>query len=186
MTKGPHADGSVGAAHVVAPAAGRSDVTGDEAGTHDGRARCVAGLFVPQRGARRGDWRRPPAGRPTVGRPPNRGWRASDRGSVTAELAAALPALVLLMLAGVIAVSAAGVKVRCVSAARDGALGAARGDDGAAAARRTAPDGASVSVTVEGDVARATVRARVTPFGGLLPAIEVSASAAAAVEPGPP
>lgn len=176
MTTDPDTGVSVGAAHAVAP-------TG---GDRERRARCVAGVFVPQRGARPGDRRRPAAGRPTVGRPPNRGWRARDRGSVTAELAAALPALVLLMLAGVLAVSAAGVKVRCVSAARDGALGAARGDDGAAAARRAAPEGASVSVTVEGDLARATVRARVAPFGGLLPAITVSASATAAVEPGPP
>jgi hypothetical protein len=105
---------------------------------------------------------------------------------VTAELAAALPALVLLLVAGVMAVSVAGVKIKCVSAARDGALSAARGDSGVDAARRVAPDGADVAVSVDGDRAHATVTARVTPFGGLLPSIAVSASAVAAVEPGPP
>jgi hypothetical protein len=97
-----------------------------------------------------------------------------------------MPVLVMLILAGVMAVSAAGTKIRCGSAARDAALAAARGEDGAAAARRVAPDGATVAVSADGDLARATVSARVRPFGKLLPGFAVSGSAVAAVEPGAP
>jgi hypothetical protein len=111
------------------------------------------------------------------------GW---DRGSATAELAATLPALMVLLLAGVMAVSAAGTKIRCGSAARDAALAAARGEDGANAARRVAPDGAAVRVSTDGDLSRATVSAKVQPFGDLLPGFTVSGSAVAAVEPGSP
>jgi hypothetical protein len=97
-----------------------------------------------------------------------------------------MPVLVILILAGVMAVSAAGTKIRCGSAARDAALAAARGEDGAAAARRAAPDGATVAVSADGDLARATVSAQVRPFGNLLPGFTVSGSAVAAVEPGAP
>jgi hypothetical protein len=155
--------------------------TGAAGGGGPGRAGCVGGRFILTAEGRPGDRRRPP-GR----RAPGRGGTGRDRGSVTAELAAALPALMLLLVAGVMAVSVVGVKIRCVSAARDGALGQARGDSGVDAARRVAPDGAAVTVTVDGDLARATVSTRVEPFGGLLPAVTVSASAVAAMEPGSP
>ena len=82
---------------------------------------------------------------------------ARDRGSATAELAAALPALVLLMLAGMTAVGATTAKAHCVDAARDAALAAARGEP----APGGAPHGAVVSVTVTGDTVTATVRAPV-------------------------
>jgi hypothetical protein len=143
---------------------------------------CVPAVLTGPVEARMGDRRRPPGRGPADRRPPGR----RDRGSVTAELAAALPALMLLLVAGVTAVAVTGVKIRCVSAARDGALGEARGEGGAGAARRSAPDGASVSVSVDGDLARATVSARVRPLGGLLPAITVDATAVAAMEPGTP
>ena len=51
-----------------------------------------------------------------------------DRGSFTAELAAGLPALMVLLLVGLTAVAAGVAKVQCVDAARDGALAAARGE----------------------------------------------------------
>ncbi len=51
---------------------------------------------------------------------------SADRGSVTAELAVALPALVLLLLAGLTAVQAVTVQLRCVDAAREAARAAAR------------------------------------------------------------
>jgi hypothetical protein len=73
-----------------------------------------------------------------------------------------------------------------VAAARDGALGAARGEGGEDAARRAAPDGASVAVTVDGDQARATVSVPVRPLRGLFPEITVKATAVAPVEPGEP
>jgi len=109
-----------------------------------------------------------------------------DRGSATAELAVALPALVLLVLFALGAINAVLAQLRCVDAARDAALAAARGEDGAAAGRRTAPAGASVTVQVDGDTVRATVRAPVRPLGPHLPGVEVGASAVADREPGGP
>lgn len=146
----------------------------------DGRSgACVAAVLRGRADARPGDWRRPPNPRSRGSRPPRR-W---DRGSTTAELAVALPALVVLLAVGVLAVKAVAVQLQCVSAARDGALGAARGGGGEAAARRTAPDGASVSVAVAGEQARATVSAPVSLLGTIL---TVEATSIAAVEPGQP
>lgn len=109
-----------------------------------------------------------------------------DRGSATAELAVGLPALVLFLVAGLWAVSAVTTQMRCVDAARDGALAASRGEPGAEAARQRAPAGATVTVVVEADTVRARVTAPVGPLGGLLPGLTVTADAAAAVEPGAP
>ncbi|GAA1761730.1 hypothetical protein GCM10009681_36090 [Luedemannella helvata] len=99
------------------------------------------------------------------------------------EIAVALPVLVSLTLVAVGAVNAVLTRVRCVDAARDAALAAARGDAGEAAGRRLAPDGASVVVSVDGDLVRARVRAVVRPFGGL-GQFTVTGEATAAVEPG--
>ncbi|HET8683949.1 MAG TPA: TadE family type IV pilus minor pilin [Micromonosporaceae bacterium] len=109
-----------------------------------------------------------------------------DRGSATAELAVGLPALVVLLLAGLTAVSAVTTHLRCVGAARDAALAAARGEPGQAAAGRSAPPAATIRVTVHGDAVHVTVRAPVRPLGGLVPRLHVAASAVAAVEPGAP
>jgi hypothetical protein len=108
------------------------------------------------------------------------------RGSVTAELAAGLPGLVLLLLVGLTAVNAVTTKLRCLAAAREAALAAARGESGTAAGRRSAPAGALVSVSIEGDRAVAIVRAPVRALGARLPRLTADASAAAAVEPGAP
>jgi hypothetical protein len=105
---------------------------------------------------------------------------------VTAELAVGLPVVVLLLVVGLGAVSAVTTKLRCVAAARDAALGQARGGDGDAEGRRSAPEGASVSVTVTGGQARAVVTAEVGLLGRHLPGVTVSATAVAAVEPGVP
>ena len=184
---------NVGSGGLVGDGDGRLDGVGDGRGTtvtvggqadvaRAGWSACVSGLLVQPVEARPGGSRRPPDRRPRRRGTPG-GW---DRGSVTAELAAALPALMVLLLTGVMAVSAAGTKIRCGSAARDAALAAARGEDGAAAAGRMAPDGASVRVATDGDLAHATVSAQVRPFGDLLPGFTVSSSAVAAVEPGSP
>jgi hypothetical protein len=93
-----------------------------------------------------------------------------------------LPALVLLLVVGVGAVSAAGTKLRCTAAARDGALSEARGGSGVGEARRTAPDRSTIDVAVTGDLARAVVSSEVNVFGRHLPGIVVSATAVAAVE----
>jgi hypothetical protein len=96
----------------------------------------------------------------------------------------ALPVLVLLTFVGIGAVDAVLVRVRCVDAARDAALAAARGDAGVAAGQRSAPAGATVEVSVDGDLVRAHVRTTVRPFGAGLGGFEVTADATAAVEPG--
>ena len=118
-----------------------------------------------------------------------RRWRsrvACERGSFTAELAAGLPALMLLLVAGLTAVNAVGTRVACVDAAREAALAAARGEPGTVTGTRYAPEGAEVAVTVSGDRATATVRAPVRTFGARLPRLVVSGEAVAAVEPGAP
>jgi Flp pilus assembly protein TadG len=108
-------------------------------------------------------------------RPPGR-----DRGSFTAELAAGLPALMLLLFAGLTAVSAVTAKGQCVDAAREAALAVSRGDPVPA---RFAPPGASIQVAVDGDVVTARVRAPVRILGAHLPAITVEGTAVAAREP---
>ncbi|AGL13968.1 TadE family type IV pilus minor pilin [Actinoplanes sp. N902-109] len=115
-----------------------------------------------------------------------RRWPGRDRGSFTAELAVGLPALMLLLFAGLTAVSAVTTHGRCVAAAREGAVIAARGGPGGEAATRTAPTGAAVAVTSEAltDTVTVTVRAQVTVLGGHLPRMSVTASATAAREPG--
>lgn len=112
--------------------------------------------------------------------------RGGDRGSVTAELAVGLPALMLLLFVGLTAVSAVTTKLRCVDAAREAARAAARGEQGYGAGQRTAPGGAEIEVSTEGDTVVATVRAPVRPLDHRLPGLSVRASAVAAVEPGGP
>ncbi|MDH6465930.1 Flp pilus assembly protein TadG [Micromonospora sp. A200] len=109
-----------------------------------------------------------------------------DRGSFTAELAAGLPALLLLLLAGLTAVDAVTTKAACLDAAREAALAASRGESGTAAGTRIAPPGADVSVTVDGDRVTVTVRAPVRTLGARLPRITAAATTVAAVEPGSP
>lgn len=109
-----------------------------------------------------------------------------DRGSATAELAVGLPALTLFLVVGLSAVSAVTTQLRCLSAARDGALAAARGEAGATAARRAAPPGATVTLTFDGDTVRARVQAPVAPLGQLLSGLTVTAESVATVEPGVP
>jgi Flp pilus assembly protein TadG len=109
-----------------------------------------------------------------------------DRGSATAELAAALPALMVLLFVGLSAVEAVLAQMRCVDAARDAALTAARDGDGVTAGQARAPQGATVTIVDDGQDVRATVRLVVHPLGGHLPGIPISASAVADHEPGFP
>lgn len=118
-------------------------------------------------------------GRPCVG-----SWWNGDRGAITAELAMALPALVLLLTVALGAVDAVADKMRCVDAARDAALESARGGDGIAAGLSRAPEGASVVVTIVDGRAIATVSMETRPLGDHVPGIGVVATAVAALEPG--
>ncbi|MER5702586.1 TadE family type IV pilus minor pilin [Micromonospora sp. NPDC002296] len=101
-------------------------------------------------------------------------------------MAAGLPALLLLLLAGLTAVNAVVTKAACLGAAREAALAASRGQPGGAAGAAAAPAGAEVSVVGNGDRVTATVRAPVRALGARLPRITVTATAVAAVEPGTP
>lgn len=124
-------------------------------------------------------------GRPGRPRPPT-GRGRLDRGSATAELAAGLPVVILLLLFGLTTVGAVTTRVQCVDAAREAARVAARGGDGVHAGRVAAPGGADVAVTTGADTVVATVRAPVPLLGARLPGLVVTASAVAAVEPGVP
>lgn len=103
---------------------------------------------------------------------------------VTAELAACLPVLVLVLAVALSAVTVVAERVRLQDAAREAARAAARGDDDAARqlARQEAP-GARIALTSDGDEVSAVAVRRVPLFGGLLPAVTVSAGAVAAAEP---
>jgi len=110
--------------------------------------------------------------------------RRRERGSVTAELAVGLPALILVLAAALTAVSAVVTKLQCVDAAREAARAAARGEPGEPAGRRVAPDGATVTVSIADGTVTARVSTIVHPLGGHLPAITVTADAVAEPEPG--
>lgn len=97
-----------------------------------------------------------------------------------------LPALLVLLLAGLTAVGAVTTKLQCVDAARDAVLAASRGEPGTEAGRRAAPAGAEVTVTGSGGTVTATVRAPVPLLGGHLPGLRVTATAVADTEPGLP
>ena len=110
-------------------------------------------------------------------------WPGRDRGSFTAELAAGLPVLMLLLGFGVTAIIAVTARMQCLDAAREAALAASRGEDGTAAAAWLAPDGAAIDVGVGGDSVTVTVSARIRMFGTELPGVVVSGTAVAAREP---
>jgi uncharacterized protein (UPF0261 family) len=120
-----------------------------------------------------------------------RGGLEPDAGSATVELAAAIPLLVAITLAMVGVIGLARDQVLAQGAAREAAREAAMGGDparAAAAARAALPSGRPAKVTV---AAAGTGRVRVVvglpvrlPFG--VPPVMVSATAVAALEPGPP
>jgi Flp pilus assembly protein TadG len=109
--------------------------------------------------------------------------RTDERGAVTVEAALALCSLVLVLALVLAAVSAVAAQLRCVDAAREAARLTARGEHDRAKqlARRIAPPGAVVTVTVRGD--EVTARVSANPVAGLLPGLDVAAEAAALMEP---
>jgi Flp pilus assembly protein TadG len=113
---------------------------------------------------------------------------ASDTGSVTAELALALPTLILVLAIGVWLQSAVALQARCLDAARAGARAAARGDpDGTIRARLAGalPAGATVRVGHSAGLVTVTVQAPATAPAGLsslLAAPTVTGSATSADE----
>lgn len=93
-----------------------------------------------------------------------------ERGSVTAEFAASLPAVVLVLAVALGAVQAVGVQVRLQDAAADAARTVARGDDASLAAERVeaALPGAHLVVGDDGELVCAVVT-RDTALAGLAP-----------------
>ncbi|WP_307828458.1 TadE family type IV pilus minor pilin [Antrihabitans sp. YC2-6] len=101
---------------------------------------------------------------------------------MTVEAAIALASIVFVVVLCLGAALAASIQIRCIDAAREAARLAARGDSANAVtvAERIAPDGAQVSIRVDGEHIVATV----TAAAGLLP-IDIETQAVAAVEPEP-
>ena len=122
---------------------------------------------------------------------PARHRRGPDAGSATVELAAAIPLLVAVTLAMVGVIGLARDQILAQGAAREAAREAAMGGEpgrAAAAARAALPSGRPATVTV---AAAGPGRVRVVvglpvklPFG--VRPVTVSATAVAALEPGPP
>ena len=107
---------------------------------------------------------------------------------VTAELAVAIPAIVLVLLVCLAGVRAGVDQVRCVDAARLASRAAARGDPPAETRRLAlgaAPPGAHVTISASDGQARVVVTARSGGWG-VVPAWTVSASATTPVEPRDP
>lgn len=83
----------------------------------------------------------------------------SDRGSVTAELAVALPAVVLVLACCLSGMAAAGQQLRLTDAAALAARTLARGGDPVALVARLQPE-AHVARSAEGDLACVTLTTR--------------------------
>jgi Flp pilus assembly protein TadG len=107
----------------------------------------------------------------------------TDAGMATAELAVALPVLMLLVLTAVYAVQVAGTRVRCLDAAREVARAAARSDPAALGLARAVLPGSSVHVRRSSAAVTATVTIRLRPLGSGLPAVTVSEQITARTEP---
>jgi Flp pilus assembly protein TadG len=107
-----------------------------------------------------------------------------DEGAVTVEAAlglAGLTVVTVLLVAGLTLLTS---QLRCTDAAREAARLLARGQphEAAAAVHEIAPAGASLDIhRTDGAI---TVRVSAHPAGGLLPAIDLNATAYAVAEPG--
>jgi len=86
-----------------------------------------------------------------------------DRGSVTAEFALLMPAVVLLLGAVLAATAAGAAQLNCADAARAGARAAARHDDPYPVAAALAPEGARIQVSQTAETVTVEVSAR-TPL----------------------
>lgn len=113
--------------------------------------------------------RRGHGGRPATGECIRVSRGADERGSVAAELALALPAVVLTLLLGVGALGAASRQVSLQDASADAArlLGRGEGQDAAERVVRTAVSGARMSSSQSGDLVCVTASLEVS-VGSLL------------------
>ncbi|GAB3605317.1 hypothetical protein GCM10027413_07260 [Conyzicola nivalis] len=101
--------------------------------------------------------------------------RGDERGSVTAEFAAVVPAIVLLLACCLAGLQITGQQLRLQDAAADVSRSVARGGGGAQAALV----GASVSVTQSGDLVCVRLSARSRSPAGTLLGLTLTASSCA-------
>lgn len=109
--------------------------------------------------------------------------RERARGAYTAELAVALPSLLVLVACGLLVISSASASLRCHDATRAGARALARGEPTTAvmaAATTAAPRGAEIGVARDDGMAEVRCAASVRVAG--LRAMRVTARSVAAVE----
>ena len=109
-----------------------------------------------------------------------RGWLRAhdDRGSVTAEFAATLPAVVLVLALCLSGLQVAGQHLRLQDAAAAAARSLARGDSAATVVARLVP-GASVTVRTDRDLVCARLTLNSTAVVGTLIGITLTASSCA-------
>ena len=115
--------------------------------------------------------------------------RTASRGSVTAETAAMLPALMVVLAAALWAIQTVSVQLECVDAARAAARAAARGeplDQVHDYARAVTSPKAQVVITRDTEFTKVQITVDVHPsWAQSLPAVNVSATATARTEPWP-
>ncbi len=106
---------------------------------------------------------------------------ADERGSVTAELALAVPAVVLVLLLGAGALGAASRQVALQDATADAArlLGRGEGEGAATRAVKTAVPGASMSSSASGDLVCVSADADLTIGGFVRVGVHASSCALA-------
>ena len=113
--------------------------------------------------------------------------RARDRGMVTAELAVATLAALVIMLLLSWGIYLMVVQVRCIDTAAEVARQAARGDDAAVArARREAPAGARVRIARSEGLVRVDVSVVAKPLTDQLVVLSLRARAEVVPEPTEP
>jgi Flp pilus assembly protein TadG len=108
----------------------------------------------------------------------------ADVGSVTAEFAAVLPAVILVLAVALGSMQIAGEQLRLQDAVADAARMVGRGDSGAGARVQSAAPGARLTESVEGSLVCATARAP-TSIGPLF-GITLSATSCALDDAAPP
>ncbi|NEA35611.1 TadE family protein [Streptomyces sp. SID13031] len=109
--------------------------------------------------------------------------RRSDRGAVTAEVAFVLPVLLAVLAVGLWLVGTVITNIRCIDAARDTARAVARGESVESAkqvGQRTAPLGATITVTRRDQTIQVEVVAVAPQRSGLLAALPQSSPRATA------
>lgn len=110
-----------------------------------------------------------------------------SRGSVTAETAAMLPALMVVLAAALWAVQVVEAQLECVDAARAGARAAARGeplDEVRTLVRTATRPSAQITLERSPETTKVEVALEIAPaWGPFVPAVTVTASATSANEP---